>query len=207
MNIMPSPAALPAHHEIVREISRMSRTTPNSLVHLSLVSYLKFLEAECANYVMLTNLNSVLWNPVKDKLFETLKDHLDRTFKDDSNQSGLIRTVLINQVLSGRYPSAKYKNAYHSINPRFRPHDEDTEDFDNVTKILDSIKNHGRKCSSSCCTGAFIAETMLSILVNEDVSHLIFDANLCDKFYQVITINYSIITLKNKSCNMHIMGV
>ena len=25
---------------------------------------------------------------------------------------------------------------------------------------------------------------MLAILVNEDVSHLIFDANLCDRFYQ-----------------------
>ena len=32
--------------------------------------------------------------------------------------------------------------------------------------------------------GAFIAETMLAVLVNEDVSHLVFEANLCDRFYQ-----------------------
>ena len=171
--------------DIVREMTKISKNGPNSLVHLSLVSYLKFLEEECSCYVMMSTLNSVLWNPVKDKLFETLKIHLEKTFKEDSNQSGLIRTVLINQVLNGKYPSAKYKNSYHSINSRFRPHDEDTEDFDNVTKILDTMKNHGRKCSSICCTGGFIAETMLSVLVNEDVSHLIFDPNLCDKFYKV----------------------
>ena len=33
-------------------------------------------------------------------------------------------------------------------------------------------------------SGAFIAETMLAVLVNEDVSHLVFEANLCDRFYQ-----------------------
>ena len=76
------------------------------------------------------------------------------------------------------------RNAYNCTTSRFRPNSEDTEDFDLVTKTLDAVKNNGRKCSSVCCTGAFIAETMLSILVNEDVSHLVFDANLCDRFYR-----------------------
>lgn len=74
-------AASLAKQELVREISRISKHAPHSLVHLSLVAYLKFLEEECASYVLLTTLNSVLWNPVKEKLFDTLKHHLNSTFK------------------------------------------------------------------------------------------------------------------------------
>ena len=59
-----------------------------------------------------------------------------------------------------------------------------SKDYDAVTKLLEAVKLHGRKCSSTCCTGAFVAETMLAILVNEDVSHLIFDSHLCDRFYK-----------------------
>ena len=172
-----------APQELVREMSKIAKHIPNSLVHLSLVTYLRFLEEECSAFVLLTTLDSKLWNPVKSKLFETLKNHLKQTFKDDFHQSGLIRTVLMNQILAGKYPSCKYKNSYSCTNSRYRPNAEDTEDFDTVTKTLDSIKNHGRKCSSICCTGAFIAETMLTILVNEDISHLVFEPNLCDKFY------------------------
>ena len=51
-------------------------------------------------------------------------------------------------ILPGLYIQFPTKN-------HFRPHDEDTEDFDNVTKTLDSMKNHGRKCSSICCTGTY----------------------------------------------------
>lgn len=161
-------------------------TSPRSLVHFSLVRYLDFLEEECASYVMLSNLNSALWNPVKERLFQCLKDHLKATFKDDSNTSGLIRTVLMNQVLSGRYPSNKFKNPYVCNDHRFNANnDNDNEDFDAISKTLETIKVNGRGCCSTCCTGAFIAETMLAILVNQDVSHLVFDANLCDKFYQV----------------------
>ena len=170
---------------IIRELSSLTpKSNPASLVHMSLVSYLKFLEDECATYVMLSTLNSALWNPVRRRLFGSLKHHLKRTFKEDTHQSGLIRTVLVNQALSGRYPGGRNRNAYNCTTSRFRPNAEDTEDFDLVTKTLDSVKNHGRKCSSVCCTGAFIAETMLAVLVNEDVSHLVFDANLCDRFYR-----------------------
>ena len=76
-------AANLSKEEIVSEMLKMSKQGPHSLVHLSLVAYLKFLEEECASYVLLTTLNSVLWNPVKEKLFQTLKNHLDKTFKGE----------------------------------------------------------------------------------------------------------------------------
>ena len=104
-----------------------SQRHPQSLVHAALVSYLKFLELECASYVMLTNLNSALWNPVKEKLFHGLKNHLKSTFKGDPHQSGLVRTVLINQVLSGRYPSSKLKNNYVCNDHRFSANNDDNE--------------------------------------------------------------------------------
>ena len=174
-----------------------SKRHPQSLVHAALVSYLKFLELECASYVMLTNMNSALWNPVKEKLFQGLRKQLKDTFKGDAHQSGLVRTVLINQVLCGRYPSSKIKNNYVCNDHRFSANNDDNEDYDAVTKLLEAVKLHGRKCSSTCCTGAFVAETMLAILVNEDVSHLIFDSHLCDRFYKVcFTIQVSILQVK-----------
>jgi hypothetical protein len=168
---------------VVAAVNPLIKESPASLMHSSLHAYLKFLEVECASYVMLTNLNSALWNPVKDKLFKGLKQHLERNFKGDVNQSGLVRTLLMDKVLSGRYPTARLKNAYVCNDHRFSANSDDNEDYDNITKTLEAVKLHGRKCSSTCCTGAFIAETMLTILVNEDVSHLVFDANLCDRFY------------------------
>ena len=164
--------------------SDITETSPSSLVHLALVTYLQFLEEECANYVMLETVGSVLFKEVKDKMFKSLQDHLSNTFKDNLQQSGMIRTVLMNQVTSGKYPSAKFKNSYLPTNSRNRPNLDslNNQEYDNYNRI-DQMKNHGRKCSSICCTGGFIAETMLAVLVNEDVGHLVFDSHLRDRIY------------------------
>ncbi len=170
---------LEAHAAELRASVPKRMESPHSLLHITLHSYLTFLENECATYVMLTTLNSALWNPVKDKLMKTLKAHLRNTFQDKSQQqSGLVRTLMIDRVLSGKYPSVKYKNPYFSNDQRFTADADD--EIHGVTKTLEQVKLHGRNCSSVCCTGAFIAETMLTVLV----SHLVFESDLKDRFYK-----------------------
>ena len=45
---------------------------------LAALSYLGFLEEECAAYVTMTNIDSPVWNPVRERLLEALARHLDR---------------------------------------------------------------------------------------------------------------------------------
>ena len=41
------------------------------------LSYLGFLEEECAAYVTMTNIDSPVWNPVRERLLEVLAQHID----------------------------------------------------------------------------------------------------------------------------------
>ena len=41
------------------------------------LSYLGFLEEECAAYVTMTNIDSPVWNPVRERLLEALAQHID----------------------------------------------------------------------------------------------------------------------------------
>ena len=43
-----------------------------SLENLAALSYLGFLEEECAAYVTMTNIASPVWNPVRERLLEAL---------------------------------------------------------------------------------------------------------------------------------------
>ena len=49
---------------------------------------------------------------------------------------------------------------------------------------MESLKLHGRKCSSVCCSGAFIVEVMLCVLVNEDVDCINLEGNLRNVLYK-----------------------
>ena len=43
-----------------------------SLENMAALSYLGFLEEECAAYVTMTNIDSPVWNPVRERLLEAL---------------------------------------------------------------------------------------------------------------------------------------
>lgn len=160
-----------------------------SLLDMSVQAYLEFLEEECSGYVTLTHLDSPVLNPVKNRLMDQLKLHLRNTFESLPNKltrryhSGVTRTFLIKKIINGRYPSEHHRNSYN-YNTNRSGISTLGDDDDNIAKELEAIKLNGRKCSSVCCTGAFLVETMLSILVNEDVTHLVFGKNIKDQIYQ-----------------------
>ena len=47
---------------------------------------------------------------------------------------------------------------------------------------MSDVKKHGQKCSSICCTGTFIVETMLCVLVNEDLREIKFEGTKGELF-------------------------
>ncbi len=61
------------------------------------------------------------------------------------------------QVLSGKFPTEEFQNTYEESSAEKLP--------DEYQSILSEIKKCGRNCVSVCCTGAFIIETMLAVLV------------------------------------------
>lgn len=150
-----------------------------SLETLSLHVYLSYLEEECASYVTMTHVDSPFWNPVKDRLLDVLKRQIDSVLAEP--QSGAIRKRMFEQITSGLYPSTHNRNAYASHDPA--PfHDEDDED--EIGAELEQIKYFGRRCCSPCCTGAFVLETMLAVIVNEDLADLVFPADLKSKIFR-----------------------
>ena len=87
---------------------------------------------------------------------------------------------MIKRVLSRAYPSERYLKLYNfKKQPRsFYPDDYfQPEDEPENIKSYKVIRGYGRSCNSVCCTGYFIVETMLVVLINEDVWLLQFTGN------------------------------
>jgi hypothetical protein len=104
---------------------------------------------------------------------------LKKQLKD--NLSGImstsIRQEMLNQIKnSGGFPSEKYHNQYKC--------DSKIQTFDSESdrNVMNEVKKHGSICSSICRTGVFIVETMLSIILNEDIREIRFDGIRSDHF-------------------------
>ena len=98
-----------------------------------------------------------------------------------SSLSGIMSTSIRQEMIrsvknSGKFPSPKFHNQYHT--------DCKVVNYDSEgdRTIMEEIRKHGQLCSSICCTGAFIVETMLCILMNEDVREIRFDGTRSDRF-------------------------
>ncbi len=156
----------------------------SSLESSALHAYLYFLERESAAYVALATLNSPWWNPMKERLLDSLKTQLDSVVKGPRGSQ--IRRRLFRLATSGQFPSPIYRNSHTGGGADQRPlgHDDDDDDGEAAVADLEKIKHFGRKCCSSCCTGAFLLEVMLAVIVHPDVEELIFPARLRSAVYK-----------------------
>lgn len=148
---------------------------------LAMRVYLRFLEDEVASFIALVHLDSPIWNPIKDRILAALKAHIDRhVFGYRSSQ---IRRDLLTEILSGRsIPNAHNRNAHLCVDT-LRTHSP-LDDDDETTQGIEKIKQYGRECSSPCCTGAFIIEVMMAVILNEDVESIVFPENLKATIYK-----------------------
>ena len=125
---------------IVRSIGRRSC---KSLIRLSSSAYLRFLERECAAYIQLLLHDSPLWKTTRDSLLSAMKNHLRHTFQRYAKEyeieikcrgekvneqattlasrhrlrTGFIRGMLMDEVLSGRFPTDTFRNSYRTNDP------------------------------------------------------------------------------------------
>ena len=80
------------------------------------------------------------------------------------------RFLFVFQVLSGKYPTKSYYSTYEPLADSLDSLDDFGTETDRAT--LETIRKHGKKCNSVCCTGAFIIEVQHDF--NEETSQLLF---------------------------------
>ena len=163
---------------LARSIAPLTESWPTQskiqpLEKIAMNAYLSFLEDACAVYIRLLCLNSQLLIQVRDNMIAVLKDQLTVL---SGVMSTSLRQDMVKEILtSKRFPSAKYHNLYENDGVI-------QYDSENDRNIMSDIKKHGQKCSSVCCTGTFIVETMLCVLMNEDLREIKFDGSKNDLF-------------------------
>ena len=140
----------------------MTADTPPRLEDAAMDAYLALLEDACAGYVQMLRINSLLMKHVTARMLDTLKRQLEHAVFGTASQT--LREAMINKVLtSGRFPSAKHTNEYANVleNDVYYGTEQDM-------KAMEEVRQAGRRCNTVCCTGVFIVEAMLAVLVNED---------------------------------------
>ena len=94
--------------------------------------------------------------------------------KDDINYrltglaSSVLREKMITKILSDRFPSVEHCNIY--VPHRRDEAEEDTEDDDNNELLVPN-------CPNICCTGAFVQEGMMGVVMSAEVMRMKFTFN------------------------------
>ena len=142
-----------------------------SLYNLCLVEYLEFLETSCSAYIQLTMMDSPLLKKIVTNILPTLKDHLETQLP--SPAGNMVRNEMLEAIFSGKYPSSVTRKCYEED---LRNIPDDPGSHEDRSRHHE-IREKGRGCCSLCCSGAFVVETMACVIVNDQVSDLIFDFN------------------------------
>ena len=112
-----------------------------SLQELCLHAYLGFLETECKTWIDLKNSKSRLLQSVADQIIPTLQHHLSSHLSGTSSSN--FRELMLSEIVSGKYPSDRYRN---NVEGNF---DGDTYHFglfDSFYRLHDDITRHTRRC-------------------------------------------------------------
>ena len=125
--------------------------------------YLNMLQDISYAYVQLKSVEPAYFINGTNRIIPNLKSELNKAVFGVE-----LRQDMINKVLSGKYPTEKYRTRYgHSTA-------SSTDTYMGSYYDLKVERNGSSKCSSVCCTGAYIVETMLSVIMNLDVRQLRF---------------------------------
>jgi len=137
---------------------------PASLEDLSILCYLKYLETEIVTYISLTQTKSQLVKGVARRMKQILKEDINS--KVTGIASSAVREKMVSFILSERFPSVEYCNMYQSDGK------EDTGvDGAEEEELIVPV------CPNICCTGAFVQEGMMGIVMCAEVRQLIFTAD------------------------------
>ena len=151
---------------------------------LAMDVYLSRLQEVCYGYVQLKRIGSVFLDNIANSIIPFLRVELNRVLSGTMSTS--VRQDMIQIVMSGKYPTSEYRNQYEladgmTARDLYQQLAIGTDD----QRVLEDVRKHGSKCSSVCCTGAFVVETMLSVIVHRDVRELKFSNVRAGKFFNI----------------------
>lgn len=127
-------------------------------------AYLGYLERECAAYVHLTaHSSSSILSGVSSRLLQILKDQLNHFLGGVASTH--IRQKMLAKVMSDRFPSAEQSNVFTVRVPT------------TSEAAFDESDHLYSNCANTCCTGAFIKETMSSVLMSCHIKELVFGSS------------------------------
>jgi len=151
---------------------------PPTLQTRCLESYLKYLEAECHTFLALKRGKSQLLKAAANNILPVLRTQLTESMSGTS--SSVLRGLMITDIVSGKFPSEEYKNVIVThVNEEMQVNaDPKAKEF------IRNISSNSSKCVSMCCTGAFIVETMLSVVINDEIKELVFDPDIIKKTWK-----------------------
>lgn len=150
-----------ARNPLETEKARVLKT-PSSLEDLCVDAYLKYLETEIVTYISLTQSKSLLVKGVAKRMLQILKDDINT--KLTGVASSVIREKMVSLILSENFPSMEYCNMFVSDGKDDQENDLAVEEEDIVVHA----------CPNICCTGAFIQEGMMGVVMSAEVRQLIF---------------------------------
>ena len=148
---------------------RSKPVTIASLQRLCIVEYLGFLETASYSYIQLSLTDSPLLRRITASILPTLKEHLETQLPAPAGNN--IRHEMLELLFSGVYPTCATRKTYEEDLTNL-PHDPGSHE-DRARHH--EIKEKGRACSSLCCTGTFVVETMACVIVTDQVRELVFD--------------------------------
>ncbi|QQP32315.1 Hypothetical protein FKW44_024237 [Caligus rogercresseyi] len=153
----------------------------DTLESLCISRYLSYLEDECAAYVSLTQKDSLLLRGLSKRMLGLLKAQINGAMSGLASSS--LREKMLSLILVGRrFPSPKYCNVLHREVAK-EDHEEDEEEEDEALEEdggdlndsdLDDEERVYSNCPNTCCTGAYIQETMVGVIMSADIRQLIF---------------------------------
>ena len=165
--------------KLVAHIKKMNPTEgPPTLQALCLSNYLRFLEAECQAFLSLKRGKSKLLRDAANNILPVLRLQLTEAMSGTS--SSVLRGLMMKEIVSGIFPSEEYKNVIKTqVNEEMQVNaDPKAKEF------VRNICTNSSKCVSMCCTGAFIIETMLSVVINDEIKELVFDPDVIKKTWK-----------------------
>jgi len=149
-----------------------------SLQRLAMLRYLDFVESGCAAYVQLVALDSPFTASIPPLILSGLKKTLSSCMSGVS--SSTLRGEMLELVMSGKFPSNKYKFLYSNSTQGGGLPDDPLSDGRATSSAL---REHGRACCSPCCTGVYIVETMACVIANDEIRELKFDFKASDRIW------------------------
>ena len=143
----------------LQEEQRKAVFSPKTLEDACVMAYLKYLENEMSTYISLTQSKSRLVKGVARRMLELLKQDINGQLTGIA--SSVLREKMIRLILSKQFPSVEHCNIYV---PEKRDNDGNPGDEEAIIPA----------CPNICCTGAFIQEAMLGVVLSAEVRQLIF---------------------------------